>query len=286
VGEVREDVRRLAEERAGRRAAGDFAAADSLRDRIRDLGYEVVDTPDGFELLAREEPAPDFSVHWIAEGWPEDVVRGIAAFDRHHPAASVRHVVVEAVPAPGVEWPAHTDLVAAERDEGWAAARNAGLRRAAGPVVVVVDGSVEPVGDVLSPLADALHDPTVGVAGPFGVVTDDLHEFRESKGPEVDAIEGYLMAFRREVVEASGGFDRRFRFYRAADIELSFRIRDAGLRAVVVDLPVERHEHRMWTATPPEERDRLSRRNFYLFLDRFRDRYDLCRSRRTESESG
>jgi GT2 family glycosyltransferase len=139
---------------------------------------------------------------------------------------------------------------------------------------------VEPEGDVLSPLGDALRDPTVGVAGPFGVVTDDLRDFRESGGPEVDAIEGYLMAFRREVVEAVGGFDRRFRFYRAADIELSFRIRDTGLRAVVVDVPVRRHQHRGWTTTPPAERERLSRRNFYRFLDRFRDRLDLCVSRR------
>ncbi|MFN8233794.1 MAG: hypothetical protein U0V56_10100 [Actinomycetota bacterium] len=44
---------------------------------------------------------------------------------------------------------------------------------------------------------------------------------------------------------------------------------------MVVPVPVERHEHRMWLETPPAERARLSKRNFYRFLDRWRDRWDL-----------
>ena len=63
--------------------------------------------------------------------------------------------------------------------------------------------------------------------------------------------------------------------YRMADVELSFRLRARGGRAVVVDVPVERHEHRLWEATEPAERERLSRRNMYRFLDRWRDREDL-----------
>ena len=40
---------------------------------------------------------------------------------------------------------------------------------------------------------------------PFGIVTDDLREFRDSPGPDVDAIEGYLMAMRREVLRNRAG---------------------------------------------------------------------------------
>jgi cysteinyl-tRNA synthetase len=91
------------------------------------------------------------------------------------------------------------------------------------------------------------------------------------------------MAFRREDALAVGGFDPRFRFYRNADIDFSFRLRDRGGRAVVVSgAPVARHEHRLWEATEPQERDRLSRRNFYRFLDRWRDREDLLVGRQTE----
>jgi hypothetical protein len=36
-----------------------------------------------------------------------------------------------------------------------------------------------------------------------------------------------------------------------------------------------KHEHRLWEATEPGERDRLSRRNLYRFLDRWGKREDL-----------
>jgi GT2 family glycosyltransferase len=175
------------------------------------------------------------------------------------------------------------EVVGLEPGTGWGAARNAGLRRSRGRVVVVLDGSIEPTGDVLGPLESALEDPSTGVCGPFGISTRDLRSFEESDGVgedrEVDAIEGYLMAFRRDVLRDVGLFDEHFRWYRTADIELSFRLRDAGYRARVVDVPVARHEHRMWASTPPDDRDRLSKRNFYRFLERFRDRSDLLTSR-------
>jgi cysteinyl-tRNA synthetase len=141
--------------------------------------------------------------------------------------------------------------------------------------VLVVDGSIEPAGDVLGPLVAALADPNVGVCGPFGIATTDLREFAEAAGPDVDAVEGYLMAFRRDVLRNVGLFDERFKWYRTADIELSFRVKDAAYRAIVVDVPVIRHEHRVWHATEPAERERLSKRNYYRFLERFRGRFDL-----------
>jgi cysteinyl-tRNA synthetase len=88
-------------------------------------------------------------------------------------------------------------------------------------------------------------------------------------------VEGYLMAFRRDIFTRAGFFDEKFRFYRTADIEFSFRIKNEGLRAVIVPLPLARHEHRMWANTPEEERARLSKRNFYRFLERWRGRTDL-----------
>ncbi len=161
---------------------------------------------------------------------------------------------------------------------GFGAAVHAGIEAAAGEVCVLFDQSVELKGDAITPLLTALDDPSVVVAGPFGVRAKGttLKEFEEGAGPDVDAIEGYCMAFRRADALAAGGFDPKFRFYRIADIEFSFRLRDHRGRALVVpDLPVVKHEHRLWEATEPDERDRLSRRNLYRFLDRWRDRTDL-----------
>jgi cysteinyl-tRNA synthetase len=160
---------------------------------------------------------------------------------------------------------------------GYATAVNAGIEASAGEVCVLFDPGLELTGDAVTPLIEALGDPTVVVSGPFGIRgKGTLKEFEEDPGPDVDAIEAYCMAFRRADAQAVQGFDPKFRFYRIADIDFSFRLRDRGGRAVALPaLPLTRHEHRLWEATPPAERDRLSRRNFYRFLDRWGKRDDL-----------
>src|SRR5262249_33912589 len=149
-----------------------------------------------------ERPAEfDATAHWLVQGWPEDVQRGIESFGRHRGGRSVQHVVVD-VTGEDRDWPAGCDVVSLVPGTGWGDARNAGLVRSLGEVVMIVDGSVEVDGDALGPLAAALEDASVGVTGPFGIVTEDLHDFEESPGPDVDAIEGYLLAVRRTQVAA------------------------------------------------------------------------------------
>lgn len=295
--EVPDEVRLLAGERAARRQARDFSGADELRERIRDLGYEVTDRPDGGFDLARAghegpdtkgrvrtvevpsvlaaAPTADATVQWLSEGWPEDVIRGIGSFRRFEGGRAVHHVVVDARPETPETWPEDVEVISLIEDPGFGAARNAGLRRSRGRVVLVVDGSVEAEGDPYGPVQEALADASLGVVGPYGLVTTDLRAFREDDGPEVDAVEGYLMAFRRDLLAQGVAFDERYRFYRAADIDLCFQAREMGLRVLRVDVPVRRHEHRRWAATSEEDRARLSKRNFYRFLDRFRGRTDL-----------
>jgi len=185
------------------------------------------------------------------------------------------HVIADLVGTDPSRWPEGADIVTLPPEAGWSAGRNAALTRATGRIVILVDGSVEARGDVVEPLAATLEDPAVGLTGPFGIVTDDLRDFHEAPGPDCDAVECYLMAFRRELVEEGLRFDEKFKFYRTSDIELSFQVKARGLRATVTSVPVKRHEHRMWANTPEEERDRLSKRNFYRFLDRWRGRTDL-----------
>jgi hypothetical protein len=293
MADVPDEVRRLAAEREERRRARDYAAADALRDRIADLGFGIVDSPSGpsIEPVVRRgtdrlnpsevssafglEPRFDVSVHWVVEGWPDDVARAVDAFRRYEGDRDVQYVVANVTGAAADAFGPGVEVVPLVDGVGWASALNAGLRRSLGRLVLVADGSVEPTGEVFGPIEDALRDTSVGVCGPFGIVTPDLRDFEASLGPDVDAIEAYLMAFRRDVIAGVGGFDERFRWYRSADIELSFRVKDAGLRAVVVDVPVRRHEHRMWNRASDDERERWSRRNFNRFLDRFRGRFDL-----------
>ncbi len=297
MSQVPEEVRALAARREDARAAKDYALADELRDRITELGFRVVDGPAGstlepiavspirrlrprdVESVLEEPPLADVSVHWAVLGLSRDVVRALDAFRATAGTTRTQFVVADVTETDPTVYGDGVEVVALEPQTGWAAAMNAGLRRSRGEIAVVVDGSVEPTGDALGPLVAALANPAVGVCGPFGISTHDLREFHESAGVgaerRVDAIEGYLMAFRRDVVRDAGLFDEWFSWYRTADIELSFRIRETGRLAVVVDVPVRRHEHRMWAATAPQERDRLSKRNYYRFLERFRGRFDL-----------
>jgi GT2 family glycosyltransferase len=300
-----EEVVALAESRAAARSEKDFARADELRDRIAAAGWTVVDEPDGWRLepaaapevtaagpvsaasvesLLDRPPTVDVSVHWVWEGWPEDIERAVAAFRAHEGGFSVQYVVADVV---GQTWPEWVESVQLQRRTGWAAARNAGLKRSRGRVVLAMDGSIEPTGDVFSPLVDALADETIGVCGPFGIVTRDLREFDEAPSPgDVDAVEGYLMAFRRELLGVAGLFDEKFKWYRTADIEWSFRVKDAGFRTVVLSVPVTKHEHRMWFETDPADRGRWSKRNYYRFLELWRDRWDLVLSGKPDDAAG
>lgn len=286
----REHAQRLLDERVERRRERDFDAADAIREQLREGGWDVVDSPTGSELQAIEAPpsagprpaARAVTLLTVVHGWRADAERWLlSAFT--HIKADFEAVVVDNSGDPRIAvWLAgraaeRLRVITLDPPLGFAAAVNAGIEAAAGEAVVLFDPGVELKGDAVTPLLEALADPAVVVAGPFGLRgIGTLKEFRESPGPEVDAIEGYCMAFRRADALAAGGFDARFRFYRMADVEFSFRLRDRGGRAAVVpDLPVERHEHRLWESTEPVERERLSKRNTYRFLDRWRDREDL-----------
>ena len=268
----------------------DFEAADAIRQRLRAGGWDVVDSAQGSELQALiappskgEQPAPRaVTLLTVVQGWKPDAERWLLSVFTHCKADFEALIVDNSGDTRIAAW---LDSRAAERFRslrlepplGFAGAVNAGIEAAAGEVVILFDSGVDLTGDAVSPLIKALADPSVAVAGPYGLRGQGTpKEFAASEGPEVDAIEGYCMAFRRADAQALEGFDPRFQFYRIADIEFSFRLRDRGGRALVVqNLPLEKHEHRLWEATDPKERQRLSRRNMYRFLDRWGNRPDL-----------
>jgi GT2 family glycosyltransferase len=226
----------------------------------------------------------------VVDDHPADLARLLAAFHAHQPAIEHQLVLVANAPvgeASGLPPDRDVDVVQSEQRLGWADAVNLGLHQARGAVVVMLDTSVEPTGDFLGPLLAAFDDTTVGLAGPWGVTSGNARQFEEAPPGEVDAIEGYCLAIRRQALQQVGGFDHRFRFYRNADLDLSFAVRAKGWRAVRTEaLPLERHAHRGWLAHSDAERDRLSKRNFYLFLKHWGDRRDLLLHPTPRNERG
>lgn len=307
--EVSTEIRTLLTERQTLRKAKDYARADAIRADIGDRGYDVRDGSTGSTAVAVPPWATDesvsssedvdslleeperaaFTVSVVAREGCEELERCLASVRRHLGDTKAEILVVDN----GFEDECVTfvDDIASDDERmrvfhadhflGSAAARNVSLRQARGRFVLVVDTSVELTGDVFAPLRKLLDDETVGVAGRWGVVTNDLRSFDEAEeSGDVDAVEGYLMAFRRDVVRKVGLLDEKYRFYRHLDLDFSFAVRSQGYRSVIdTELPVSRHAHVDWLATPEEERDRLSKRNFYRFLHKWGERTDLIASR-------
>jgi len=295
-----DDVARLLVERDEARAAKNWPAADALRDRIAALGFTVRDTPSGgvaepkpaFELV---DPAglPDIlavpaecavTIHVLYEGFRDDLTRFVDSLARH----CARHdyeIVVTECGHPDGEWiqslaGTRVRVLHFASDPGWAAGRNAALGTSRGEIVAVADLSVEANGDLIGPVLEAFDDPDVGIAGPWGLRTDDMRAFEEieGSGTPVDAVQGYFLATRRALLR-SCRFDPKFSWYRHADIDLSFQLRALGRKAVATSAPALRHAHRAWEALDEDERSKRSKRNFYRFLGRFKDRTDLIVAR-------
>lgn len=312
---IPDDVLSAAHARAIARAEGDWPEADRLRAEIEAAGWKIADRGTDFGLSPvapldvaegdrirygssrsvpsrLDEPALGLAtVVLIATDWPDDLARALAGLAGGAPDGTSVVIVADGPsaeqaaaldaldPATAPELPIET-IWTSER-LGHAAATNIGIRRAPGPIVVLLDTSVEPTGDVVTPLVHALEDVTVAVTGGWGIVSPDLRKFEDAPAGDVDAIEGYLQAFRRADFAERGPLDERFRFYRNLDIWWSLVLRDEGegsrpRRAVsLTGLPSVRHAHRGYMSLPDDERDRQSKRNFYRIIDRFGWRRDL-----------
>jgi cysteinyl-tRNA synthetase len=292
------DVGRLLEQRQAARERRDFAAADAIRDQLRQAGWLIRDTPDGPRL----DPAPPYQTvdpatiepRWAAPdrfdvsvvvhvaGWPEDVARATRSLAAHH--RHLRYEVLLAADGAGeatgraledlAREDPHLRVLHLDPAAGFGAAMNLGMGQALGRVIVWLDPHVEATGDLLGPLLAALERPGAGLAGGWGVTTTTMLEFEADDGPEVDAVEGYLLAVPRALA-ARVRVDPKDRYYRNADLDYSFAVRALGYRAVRVEVPATRHRHRGFHDTNPVERDRASRKNYDRFLGRWKGRTDL-----------
>jgi hypothetical protein len=291
----------LLEQRAAARTARDFAESDRLRDEIAAAGWVVRDTPDGQQLTPRppydvlptvrelpdrsaEPDARRCTVALLVDGWPDDVRTCVGALVQHAPD-DVVVVLLEnggtgagdVVHALAQEHPGRVEELHVERPAGWGQARQALLRADVARVHVLMDISTVLEGDALTPLLDALEEDGVAGAGWKGAdVEDGWTSFADAGPGEVEALLGYLFAVRRRA--ALQVPSSKARFYRNADLEWSYLLREQGVGRLVVpdaDLPVRQDRHRGYHDSDPAVRERESKRTYDRFLQRFRGREDL-----------
>jgi cysteinyl-tRNA synthetase len=296
-------------EREALRSHGHYAQADQVRQHLNAAGYDLRDTSHGslvlprrpedeFTVISSSMDVPDntsspdlfeFSINLLAHNSRDDLQRCIESICKYLGNRHIELVIIDNGSTDDTlaylqQLARSGDMLGdygqsigvkvllADHNMGFAAGRNATMRASRGLYVILMDTSIELKGPIWEPLALTLADRNMGVAGPYGLVTDDLREFREAPGPDVDAIEGYLMAFRRELLREVGWIDEKFRFYRLADIYFSFFVKAAGYRALTTPLVAERiekHPHREWYSLSEDEQATRSKKNYDIFRDRW-----------------
>jgi len=299
------EILALSHERDALRKRGRYDQADALKRQIEEAGYAIKDNPRGAHLiilpsievdgkvyrmtrqlpsLLDEADTYTFSVNILARDSFEQTRRCLESVLRFADKSEIEILLVDnASQDELVLWTEtiqrsmqNLHILRASRTMGEAEARNIGLKRSRGRYILLLDSSVELTGDVFTPLAKTLADSRVGMTGLYGLCTDDLRHFEESQRAEVEVVSGLCMAFRRKLLKKVGFFDERYRFPRYMDVDFSFAVRDSGANVLITpDLPVRCHAELQDGNLSDAERARLTKRNFYRFLEKWGSRDDL-----------
>ena len=296
-------------ERRVLREQANYHKADELRCTLSTSRYLVGDTPSGTRVRPKtalenlEErwkplssskevesyldlpPQVNYSIVVTASNFIDDVKRCTESILKWAGGTSSELIVVDNGCTDGTsEWleelqqrDSRARVFHCDHVLGEGAAKNIGLKQSLGRTIVMLDISVEVVGDLLGPIGRWLGDESIGIVGPWGLRTDDFQHFHdEVESGDADAMQAYCIAFRRARFTQVGLMRETFRFYRNLDLDFSFQFKAQGYR-IVADgtLPLVRHEHRQWSSLGEVERDQLSFKNFKRFFKKWGERSEL-----------
>lgn len=143
--------------------------------------------------------------------------------------------------------PAITRYCLNNQNVGVARAWNMGAQLADAEILCYLNDDVSVGEGALESLCQQLtDDPAVGEIGPAGSYWKDCkhHSFVESTDPvDADVVSGFCFLLRAEVFHRLGGFDVNYTPAGCEEIDLSYRIRHAGLRCVIDPRVNIKHYH-------------------------------------------
>ena len=297
-------------QRSRHREAGEYEDADLIRSGLEDAGYVVEDGKSSSRIRPKAEwekltedrdivssaaevpslideiDSREVTIGIVACNYAEDVKRAVRGAFNWANGRDLEAVILDNGSTDGTsEWleelasqDSRVRVIHADHKLGEGAAKNIVLKQSLGRTVILLDTSAEICSDIYGRLEEMLDQKDVGVAGPFGLRTDNLHHFHDGEGEsgEMDAMQAYCFAFRRSALKEVGLMRESFRFYRNLDIDYSFHFKEAGKKIVAdASLGVVQHEHRVWTELAEGERDEMSLKNYRRFLEKWGDRADL-----------
>lgn len=182
-------------------------------------------------------------------------------------------------------------LVCSDRNDSVIASFNLGWPQAETEFVCFLHNDTEMITpDWLARLLAPFARPDVGMTGLFGVqrlrrnsrfvgrtIVHSLAEGPTVRAPweEVAVIDGVCLCVRRELLASLGGVDEGYGFYHGWDKDLSFAVRERGLRCLVVQAPFLHHgggtRAQAFTRDPERERRDLAMRK--VAIDRLLDKW-------------
>jgi len=211
----------------------------------------TIESSGGAEIIVSDDASTDGSVEYLRKNFPDVIV------------------------------------VSSKKQQGFAVNVNAGVRRATGDIVILLNTDVEPEKGYLTPLLSHFSETSVfavgclekslengktilrgrGVAGwKKGYYT---HERGDVDKSDTAWVSGGSGAFRRSMWNELGGMDELFTPFYWEDIDISYRARKAGWKIAFEPKSIVGHYHEsgvIKSKYTPKDVKRISFRNQFTFI--------------------